>query len=419
MTRRVAVDLGQLTPLRIAYVLFRYPQVSQTFVRDEIRAMRALGHEVAVVSLDPPDPAVLTPGADWAGPFEQVPKPPARRALADHLWWLSRSPRRYARFLGLALLEGDRRRSTLLRLPTFARRWRSADALPELLHTHFAWSTSTTVSALAALLDRPTSITVHAKDIYAQPAPVVRRRLHRHALIVTVCNFNVGYLLGARIVEPSAARVQVVACGVEPAASAPSRLVDVVSVGRLVEKKGFDLLLRAVAQASRDLARPITTTIVGDGPDRAALEQLASELGVADAVRFLGALEHDAALAQIAAARIFCLPARPARDGDSDAMPVVLREAMVRGVPVLTTRLAGIPESVDETVGWLVDPGDGFALGAALSLALGDEDERRRRGDAARERALMRWSLEDQAAALAPLFREASSSGDHTPEHSA
>lgn len=127
------------------------------------------------------------------------------------------------------------------------------------------------------------------------------------------------------------------------------------------------MLLRALATVAHQWDR---LTIVGDGPERSRLETLCRELGLDGHVHFAGALPHAETLARIGQARMFCLPARPAWDGDSDAMPVVIREAMARGVPVVASRLAGIPESVDEQVGWLVEPGSATSPAAALRAAL-------------------------------------------------
>jgi colanic acid/amylovoran biosynthesis glycosyltransferase len=353
-----------------------------------------------VLSLEPGDQAGVPPG--WAGAHRDLPRPTLPRALRDHVWWLGREPRRYRRFLRAVLAAPAHRRMALLRLPTEARRM-VARGRPRRLHTHFAWTTADVVAALAQLLDAPASITMHAKDLYTETGPRLRARLWPFDPLITVCNYNVGFLLGRGAIDAGDARIAVVPCGVEPPAEpAPAAAVDVVSVGRLVAKKGFDVLLDALA------ALPgVRATIVGDGPERDRLERRARIAGVAGRVSFAGALPHAETLDRIAAARVFCLAARPTADGDIDAMPVVLREAMARAVPVVTTRLTGIPESVDDEVGWLVAPGSAAELAGALRAALGDEEERRRRGAAARARVMARWTSARQAEMLAQLFEAA------------
>ncbi len=395
-------------PARVTYVLFRYPQLSQTFVRNEIVGLRDLGIEVDVISLEPGDRASV--GAMWAGTYRDLARPAVARALGDHLWWLTRRPRRYRRFLRAVLAATGQRRLSLLRLPTEARAL-LASGPPERLHTHFAWTTAGAVSALAALLGVPASITMHAKDLYTENGPRLRARLSGFDRLVTVCNYNVGFLLGRGAIDATDARVSVVPCGVDvPALDGRPPEADVVSVGRLVEKKGFDVLIDAVAAIS-DTQPRLRLMIIGDGPERERLARRAADAGLQDRVRFVGALPHDETLAWIGSARVFCLAARPAPDGDIDAMPVVLREAMARAVPVVATRLTGIPESVDDEVGWIAAPGSPVELARALEYALGDENERRRRGAAARARVLARWTIPAQAQALADLFAGAAEGG--------
>jgi colanic acid/amylovoran biosynthesis glycosyltransferase len=386
---------------RVLYALFRYPQLSQTFVRDEIHALRAAGVTVKVISLD--DPGADAPPSTWAGPYEVTARPPAAQSARDLAWWLSRHPGSTLRFLAAIVREPGRRSYALRRIPTLARSLVTEDW--RHVHSHFAWSTTTVAAALGILLDVPTTVTLHAKDIYAQPPATVRRRLSLLDGVATVCHFNVGYLAGSRAL-PSSLCPRVVSCGVAvPPSPRPAEDVqrtDVVTVGRLVRKKGVDVLLEAIANLSPRLTPAVT--IVGDGPERPALEDLAARLGLSDRVTFTGSLPHHEALATIATARVFCLAARPADDADSDAMPVVIREAMAHGVPVITSRLTGIPESVDEHVGWVVDPGAIDDLAVALDEALTDPELAAHKGAAGRSRALERWSFAEQAGELRSLF---------------
>lgn len=386
------------------YILYRFPQLSQTFVRDEIHALRDAGLHVDVVSLY--DPGASAPSEAWSGPYILATEPGLVQWATDTLWWLRRHPTRFLRFLLLSLREPGHLRYTVTRGPSLARRL--ADMGPRHLHTHFAWKTAPLVAGLATLLSRRCSITVHAKDIYAQPVHQVRRRLSLFDGIVTVCYFNVGYLEGSGALPAGARSPRVIPCGVstdQAAGEAPAS-IDILAVGRLVAKKGFDLLLRALAQLQP--AFKGRAVIIGDGPERAALESLAAELGLCPHVDFLGAQPHERVVAAMGDSRIFCLPSRPSSDGDSDAMPVVIREAMARAVPVIATRLAGIPESVDDEVGWLVDHSSPEMLSRALEEALSDEAECRRRGRNGYERARERWRFEDQARDLLALFDELS-----------
>ena len=192
--------------------------------------------------------------------------------------------------------------------------------------------------------------------------------------MVTVCNFNIGVLNGMGVSSVGDGGVAMVPCGVAvPAADAsritPNRGPDVVSVGRLIEKKGFDCLIRAVALV-RDRLPNVQTMIVGEGPERPALTRLIAELGLENNVTLAGAKSHQETLELIETAKVFCLACRRDSNGDCDALPVVIREAMARAVPVVSTRVAGIPETIDEEVGWLVDPNAPAQLADAVMAAL-------------------------------------------------
>jgi colanic acid/amylovoran biosynthesis glycosyltransferase len=400
-------------PTARIYVLFQYPQLSQTFVRNEIHGLRAIGVDVDVLTVEQGESAHID--ADWPGNFRQLERPSLPRSLYDHLWFAMRRPASYARFLAAVARLRDHWRLALHRLPTEARRLRS-ETRPQGCHTHFAWSSSSVAAYLARLLDVPASITVHANDIYVGSGRSLRTRLKHFDQLVTVCNFNVGLLSGLGVTPLGGGDVDVVPCGVrvpdESAIAAPAPLTELVSVARLVEKKGFDTLIRAVALV-RTRVPEIHAVIVGDGPERLALTRLIGELGLERNVTLTGAMSHDETLEVMRGAKLFCLASRRARDGDCDALPVVIREAMARAIPVISTRVAGIPETIDNEVGWLVDPGSPDQLAEAIVAALADDQECIKRGRAGRARVLSHWTVEAQVAGMVRVFHR--SDGQHLP----
>ncbi len=228
------------------------------------------------------------------------------------------------------------------------------------LHAHFATGAAEVARDAARLSGRPYTVTAHAKDIFhADNAPQLASRLRGAAGVVTVSRFNVDHL---RTVLD--APVHHVPNGLPaPEGHGPDPSGPVLCVARLVAKKGVDTLLRAIAV-------PTSTArleVVGDGPLRAELEALAVELGVGDRVRFLGSLPGDVVAEHYRRCSMFALPCRVAADGDRDGMPTVLVEAMGRGVPVISTDVAGIAELVQHgRTGLLVPPDDPEALAAAI-----------------------------------------------------
>ena len=155
----------------------------------------------------------------------------------------------------------------------------------------------------------------------------------------------------------------------------PGRPLVLLSVARLVEKKGLEFAIRAFAQV-RSLLPGVRYHIVGDGPLRLSLERLAAELNVSDAVSFLGPREQNEIIACLRNAHIFLAPSVTGADGDQEGIPVVLMEAMSTGLPVVSTRHSGIPELVEDGAsGYLVPERDVEALAQRLRL-LAEHPER-------------------------------------------
>jgi glycosyltransferase involved in cell wall biosynthesis len=379
--------------LRVAYVVDEWVTLSQTFIREEIAELRRQGVHVELVALEHGDTA---PGAD--GPALVLADRLAASSVA-RLWSLARRPGaalRLRRVQARMRPERIRYRTTL---PAVADELRSGEV--QWVHAHFGWEAAGVAEALAALLGLGWSFTAHANDIFVANEHLAGK-LARADRLVTVCQYNLDHL---HATYPRLPPTDVIVCGVELPQAVERRTpeVDVLAVGRLVPKKGFDLLVRAAADLHA--AHPdLRVEIVGDGPERAALQALAEDLGVGAAVHLLGPHEHAWVLERMASASIVCLPARIAADGDRDSMPVVLKEAMARAVPVVATAVVAIPEMVDDDVGRLVPPDDGGALASALHELLLDPSLRALLGDAARERVAAHFTLAGEVSRLRGLF---------------
>lgn len=396
----------------VVYLLRDYPSLSQTFVRNEIVALRAAGVQVEVVALRVSDPANIPAG--WGGPHRVARRQERARGYRDSLWWLLIHPLRFLRLWQLVRACAQTERWTALYLvPTLARQLRRHPR--DACHTHFAFENAYPALYLAALLGCPSSITVHASDIYRDVAATVGL-LQNFDTVVTVCRYNVDLLVAHGL---PAGRLRVVACGVDLPDVTPGSVVPdgrsgeqgrsridpplLVSVGRLVAKKGFDVLLRALPAVLAEVP-DARLQIIGSGPQEQVLRDLMATLDLESAVDLVGARPHSDALAAIDAADVFVLACAVPPDGDSDALPVVLREAMARARPVVTTAVAGIPETIDEASGWVVPPADPLALAGALVRALTDPAEAAARGRAARGRIAAEYTLARSAADLRAVF---------------
>jgi glycosyltransferase involved in cell wall biosynthesis len=225
----------------------------------------------------------------------------------------------------------------------------------------------------------PFSVTAHAKDIYRADVDraVFAEVASAAAALITVCDANRRFLEHELLLEPAAVRVERIYNGLPPEVfdmQGGSRDRDLVlAVGRLVEKKGFDVLLRA-CRTLRDQGRRISCVIIGDGEDRDALMALHAELALGDSVRFIGARPRDEVLRWMARAHLVAAHCLQAADGNRDALPTVIIEALALGVPVVTTAVGGIAEIVDDGMeGWIVPSGDPQALADTVARVLDDD----------------------------------------------
>lgn len=233
------------------------------------------------------------------------------------------------------------------------------------------------------LLDKPPSLKVveRARWFRRRIIPLLEGRALRSADLVTSPSRYGAACLRERGYVGMTARVEVVPYGVPPLPDVRARGVDVelACVARLDYHKGIDVLLRALSVLS---GRKPRLDIVGRGLEEGALRRLASELNLGDRVRFLGLLDRPGVAAILAGASAFVLPSR------SDNLPLAILEAMQAGLPIVATRVGGIPEEIrDGEEGLLVPPEDPEALAAALKEVLGDRELRLRLGMAAQQRA--------------------------------
>ncbi len=388
--------------MRIAVVTDAFPVLSETFVVNEVAAMRRAGHEVSVV-------ASGRRGAAHAGEprLEVVSFDEAGRAakLAAAMRLALRVPRAVARDrTDRAAWRPAEQPRSLAALAPVVEQLRAWGA--EHLHVHFAAGAALEGLRMGALLGVPVSITAHAYDIFLTPRNL-ERKLARSAFVTTGCAYNVAHL---RAVAP-AADVHEVVMGVEVSVFRRTRAHPgtgrVLAVGRLVEKKGFADLIRACARLHDDRAFA-GLTIVGEGPLDGELRALAQSSEIAEDVLFAGARTPTEVRALLEDASVLAMPCVIAADGDRDSMPVVVKEALAMEVPVVATDVVGLPEVVDESCGRLVPPGDPPALAAALGelLALAPED-RAALGRAGRARVLDRCDVDRETAKLLRLIESA------------
>lgn len=378
--------------MKVAYLCSRYPAVSHTFVLREVAGLRRGGIDVYTFTVRRTPPAQLLSEADRAEDHRTTAILPAGplRLLGAHLSAMLRAPARYLAALGTALWRRPLGlRAALWHLFYFAE---AAILAAELrrrgirhVHAHFA-NVAANVARLAARMSGGTwSMTLHGLSDFADPiASGLRDKIRSAAFVVCVSDFGRAQaLLQADPEEwPKIHRVY---CGIDtdhfqpPAgvrsADGPLRLLN---VARLGPEKGHSFLIAALAEVRR-AAIDATLTLVGDGPLRSRLERQVYDLQLENSVTFAGAVGQDRILDYYHNADIFVLPSL------AEGLPVVLMEAMACGLPVIASRIYGIPELVESGVsGVLVAPTRIDSLAQAIVEIARDPQRRGDHGRAGR-----------------------------------
>jgi glycosyltransferase involved in cell wall biosynthesis len=356
-------------PSRLTLTVFvdQFPELSETFITSEVQALRAQGHAVRVESgrhADEPN-AAAADGIEAThlsddGLGERL------RALA---WLVARHP--LGCVLDLAARRRWRREEGVRRLRTLAPAALRAQASgARHLHAHFAGPAALDAMRVGALIGVPHSVMTHGYDVFALPRNL-REKHERAAFAVTACDYSARYLRDHHGVD-----AETLVVGIDPGAFERTTPYSggrvVVAIGRLVPKKGLEFLVGAVARARVD-----RLLIAGDGPLRADLQELADHLGVGDLVELLGKQTPGQIRELLERADVLAAPCIVADDGDRDTMPVVVKEALAMGVPVVASDEVGLPEVVRPEWGRLVPPGDAAALAAAIDELLSLPPEER------------------------------------------
>jgi glycosyltransferase involved in cell wall biosynthesis len=430
-------------PDTVAYVLKGWPRISELFIASEIYRLEQAGLDLRLYVIRPRDETETHPVVDRIA-AEPVYLPATtslsattlvawlRRNLRPFLPALARTARRHprglARATGMALAQCVRARKGRIAWPRklYVKELLQAVALadelagaPDVrhLHAHFAHGTTTVTWLASTITGLPFSFTGHAKDIYSpglNPAGLLRRKLLAARFAVTCTEANVEHL---RAIAPEA-DVHRVYHGLNAdfsrlieadrdAEPAPNGL-RVLGVGRLVAKKGFDVLVDACGVLHRR-GVPFEAVIVGPDDDAGpALRARIDELGLAGRIRLEGQMSQAELLEEYRRASAFCLPCRILDNGDRDGIPNVLAEAMAAGAPVVTTPISGIPEIVRDGVnGLLVRPDDPEAVADAVLRLRTDRALAERISREARATVRHEFDGERLAGTLQTLFREA------------
>ena len=367
--------------MKVAYIVSRFPRTSETFILRELVAVaQEPDMDVVLCSLFPSKDVVTHPAArPWVACLNR-PRP--AEAVRDLLVWAVRRPRRLSSTIA-AVVRGYRTKPGLLvrALVTVALASTHARTLARAgvthVHAHYASYPALAAWVVNQLAEVPYSFTAHAHDIYLDRS-FLHRKVADARFVIAISDFNRRLL--ARESIGATTPIYVIHCGVQPQCYAFRRRrpcleqrVRAICVASLQEHKGHRVLLAAVAAGGTALAR-IELHFVGDGELREALQVQAVSLGLGSRVHFHGNLPQEQVATQLDSASVFVLPCLRTSNGRMDGIPVAIMEALACGLVVVSTRLSGIPELVEDGVtGFLAEPGDVRSLVQALERALSPE----------------------------------------------
>lgn len=427
--------------VHIAYILKGYPRTSETFITNEIRLLEKMGVGLSIFSVkklegqqnhamvkDIKAPVTYLPQADplsearfsrWV--IDNVPK------FSDsHARLFRKRPLAYLKVFLECLVMSVQYRNSVFDLPRevffkeFLQAGFIANALIESgqiqhLHAHFCHG-STTIALFASTMSGiPFSFTAHAKDIYLKelnPGNLLQKKMQQAEFLVTCTGANEEHL---KKLAPKGTKIHKIYHGLDTQLFANSvqempkrngtEMPIVLSVGRLVEKKGFDYLINACSLL-KERGRHFKCQIVGGGDGYAeTLSNLIKALGLEDTISLLGAVTQEELREIYQQATLFALPCLVVDNGDRDGIPNVLVEAMAMHVPVISTDISGIPELIEDNInGLLVPEKNAVAMADAIERLLLSPELRQQLGNAGRTRVCKDFDSQVTTLDLKDLF---------------
>jgi len=427
--------------LKLAYVVSRFPKPTETFVLSELEALRDRDVPVEVFPLLSLEQAAVKGGSSLARKVVDLFRPPepATPKYAAAARWQARA--RYGKLLSVDAVQsmfgfllqhpvrlisalsslvfrnlGSLRYlgSSLVLFPRMVQIARDMQCIGIThVHAHFANSAAAAALTIHRLTGLPFSFTAHGSDLH-RDQHMLKQKVEEAAFVVCISEFNRHWALEHSAPE-FAEKTKVVHCGVNTGLFAPSddaaarrseTALRVLQIGTLHEVKGQAVLLRACATLV-ERGVPFQCEFVGDGPDSEMLQQLVTELGLCQQVTFHGYRPPQEVRELLSSADVLACPSIESSDGRREGIPVVLMEAMACGVPVVASRLSGIPELVESgSEGLLVEPGDPIALANAFEFAANSPQDVSRFAKAARQKVLSQFDQRKNIDQLITLFEE-------------
>jgi glycosyltransferase involved in cell wall biosynthesis len=418
---------------RVVYILRSFPRLSQTFILNEVLALERLGVRVQIFPITNPREALVQHDvAEVRAPTHYLETALERSwaaILLEHLLVAASGPRRYLSTLAYVLRRRDlatgyaaaSRLTCFMEAVYLARilRHERASANPSThVHSHFAHDPTLIALLLKRLTGLRYSFTAHARDVFQVPRSALAERIREADAVLTCCHSNLEYL--SELAPEERPKLQVMRYGIDlqtfrPAQAPQAHVPLMVSIGRLVEKKGFGDLIGA-CRMLEDEGLGFRCVVYGEGPLRDELVEAVASLELTGKVTFAGARTQRELQGLLKEAHLFALTPCVTDDGDRDGVPNALLEAMACGLPVVTTTVAGIPEViVHGQNGLLAEPHDVPVIAGNLAALLTDPPLRTRLGARARSEVVANFDREANARRLASVLGWANMQGGESP----
>lgn len=354
--------------MRILYILSFFPVTSETFILNEIVEAQNQGHEMMILRQNENTGALTHKNLQHVKNIHTLKPVSLRIAFWLHFQLFLHSPVRYLKtFRAACRFSKDVWQEFVRCLPHAKQIQKLA---PDHLHAHFAAKPTNTAYLFHLYLNIPFSFTSHRYDLFEanrRDFKSISAAAKKH---VTISQFNKDFLISRYQVNPD--DVDVIHCGIDfesikdlpPVKKEKKTIPQILSIARLIPFKGHDILIKACARLKAQ-GIAFHCQIIGEGEYRQELEQLIQSLDLCEQITLRGALNHEEVFQSLQQADVFVLASR------SEGIPVSVMEAMALRVPVIATRIMGIPELVEEGVtGWLIEPDSVEQTASALTQVL-------------------------------------------------
>lgn len=402
-------------PKTIAYVVSRFPKLTETFILYEMLALEQLGLQIELFPLLRQKETVQHPAAAPFVARAHIAQPWSLAVWRDQLYWLAAQPKSFL-LMWRDVLWGNRQSPKFLGRAIVAGLlggWFARQMLRQHVdHIHAHWATHAALAAYVVhrLTGIPYSFTAHAHDIYVEQS-MLAEKIRAAAVVVTISQHNLRFLRDL-YGDELAGKVQVIRCGVDTAVFQPrpahqtNTPFTLICVGSLEEKKGQRYLLEACALLAAHNV-PLRCWFVGDGPERPSLSAQITAAGLTDSVKLLGQQTREQVSTLLSTADLMVLPSVRLPNGKQEGIPVALMEALAVGLPAIASNLSGISELIiDNQTGLLVPERDPAALAAAIQKVIADPEWARQLGTNGRRHVLQTFDLNRNAAQLAQLLQQ-------------